>query len=499
MNKVEWETKKSVQLLLVTFTFLLFCCSTSKSINVKVLDIDFPDNWIADIPDSKPYTGKWWEIFEDSTLEKIIQNIEENSPNLKSIIQRQKMALQNARIRSAGIFPSIGSLASGTQSKQNLAGFGFADSFLNMGNQLDSSSTTPQQTDQVISFNNETYGINLNFQWEIDVWGRILNGRRAAFKDYESMTYELSYLRFSYLVKGAQIYFQCIEASEQLKLAIESYSSLVEIRDLVKDRYNRGLRSSLDYRLAETSVSTSQLLIENRKNQLMNLKRQLEIMIADYPSGKIVISNALPENLPMIPVGIPANILNRRPDVRSLLIKVEASDFRVAQARRNLLPGITLNGLAGTSTNELKEIFNNDNGVWNLGLNVTAPIFNGKMLRSAVKFQQAYSEQLKYELIQSLLNSFSEVEQLLILEKSLLIQLKALNNAVKQSGDAYALSKERYDSGVTSLESVLNSQRQYNDIRSQELTIRRTRIENRLSLLLVLGGDVKSYNEKLIN
>ena len=113
-----------------------------------------------------------------------------------------------------------------------------------------------------------------------------------------------------------------------------------------------------------------------------------------------------------------------------------------------------------------------------------------------MKLQQAFSEQLKYELVQSLLNSFSEVEQLLILEKSLLIQLKALSNAVKQSGDAYALSKERYDSGVTSLESVLNSQRQYNDIRSQELTIRRLRIENRLSLLLVLGGDVKSYNEK---
>tara|TARA_Y100000590_G_scaffold101747_1_gene115596 strand:+ start:48405 stop:49895 length:1491 start_codon:yes stop_codon:yes gene_type:complete len=496
MNKVGWATKKSAQILLFIFTLFLFCCSTTKPINVKTLDIHFPDNWVTDIPDSKPYTGKWWEIFKDTTLERIIQNVEAKSPNLKSIIHRQKIALQNARIRGASILPSMVAIGTGNKSKQNLAGFGFADSFLNMGNRTDSSSITAQQKDQVISFDNEIYGINLNFQWEIDVWGRILNGRRAAFKDYESITYELSYVRFSYLVRCAQTYFQSVEVSEQLKLAKESYSSLVEIRDIVKDRYNRGLRSSLDYRLAETSVSTSQLLIENRKNQLMSLKRQLEIMMADYPSGTIVISNGLPENLPMVPDGIPANILNRRPDVRSLLIKVEASDLRVAQAKRNLLPGITLNGSAGTSTNELKEVFNNDNGIWNLGLNITTPIFNGKRLRSAVKLQQAFSEQLKYELVQSLLNSFSEVEQLLILEKSLLIQLKALSNAVKQSGDAYALSKERYDSGVTSLESVLNSQRQYNDIRSQELTIRRLRIENRLSLLLVLGGDVKSYNEK---
>jgi len=495
MKKVDSATK----LLYFLLSFIFFGCASSKPMRIEEIDVNVPNNWSTDIPESKNYTGEWWKVFQDSSLESIVFEINRNNTDLKSILFRQQMALQNARISGANVFPNVRMGASGSGSKQNLAGFGFADAFLNMDNGQDSSSGgKEQQKDQVISFDSETYGLNLSFQWEIDIWGRILNGRRAAFKDYESMNYELAYLRFSILVRGAQTYFQNLEAYEQLNLAEESYSSLVDIRDLVQDRYNRGLRSSLDYRLAETSVSTAQLLKENRQNQLKNLKRQLEIIMGKYPSASIIISNSLPDSLPMVPIGIPANILNRRPDIRALLIKVEASDLRVAQAKRNLLPGITLTGVAGTSTKKIEEIFNDDNGIWNLGLNVVAPILNGRRLRSIVKLQQASLDQSKQELVQRLLIAFSEVEQLLVMENSLLIQLKALNNAVKQSEDAYALSKERYDKGVTTLESVLNSQRQYNDLRSQYLIIKRQRIDNRLSLLLAIGGELTN-GEKIYN
>ncbi|MDP6861955.1 MAG: TolC family protein, partial [Candidatus Marinimicrobia bacterium] len=151
------------------------------------------------------------------------------------------------------------------------------------------------------------------------------------------------------------------------------------------------------------------------------------------------------------------------------------------------------------STKDLKEIFNDDNGIWNLGLNAATPLFNGGRLRSAVKLQEAVLEQSKQELVRGLLTSFSEVEQLLDLENSLLVQLDALNNAVQQSQDAYNLSKERYDKGVTTLESVLNSQRQYNDLRSQYLTLKRQRIEYRLSLILALGGAYDPADTQMLN
>ena len=156
------------------------------------------------------------------------------------------------------------------------------------------------------------------------------------------------------------------------------------------------------------------------------------------------------------------------------------------------MPGVTINGTVGTSTQEIEKIFDEDYGVWNLGMSVTAPIFNGGRLRSIKKIQEANYENSKQDLIRGILKAFSEIEQFLDQNRSLDIQIEALNAAVKQSKDAYELSKERYDKGVTTLESVLNSQRQYNSIRSQQLTIRRLSIENRLSLVLAMGGEIKS-------
>ena len=108
--------------------------------------------------------------------------------------------------------------------------------------------------------------------------------------------------------------------------------------------------------------------------------------------------------------------------------------------------------------------------------------------------QESALEVSKKQLLKGLLNAYSEVEQLLQLEKSLLAQQEAIQSAVNQSLDAYNLSKERYDRGVTILESVLNTQRQYNNIRSQHISLSRQRIDNRLSLFLALGGDSFLYS-----
>ena len=130
-----------------------------------------------------------------------------------------------------------------------------------------------------------------------------------------------------------------------------------------------------------------------------------------------------------------------------------------------------------------------------MGINLTAPIFNGGRLKSAVKIQEATFENSKNDLIKGLLNAFSEIEQLMYFDQSLKVQINALSSGVEQSKDAYNLSKERYDKGVTTLESVLSSQRQYNSIKSQYLRLQRQSIENRLLLILALGGDFDYKNE----
>ena len=499
MKKVELETIISSRLYIYLLTIFFIGCAGKHDVRIEDLDVPVPDMWGVSIPQSEQITGDWWSYFNDLKFNTYLNNLRNESPDIKTLYQNQRMAYHSARINGASIYPAVNMSAKVDTSVQNLAGFGFADSFLNAGNGQDSTGNGQIFADEVITFGNKNYGLGLNLQWEIDIWGRLLNGRKAAYKDFEAAQYDLSYLGFSILVHGAQLYFQGRESAAQLALAQESYNSLVEIRDLVKERYEKGLRSSLDYRLAETSVATSIVTIENRKNQLKTINRQLEILIGQYPSGTLVERKVMPDNLPPVPAGIPAAVLGRRPDIRSLILKVESASHRAAQAKRNLLPGITLNGSAGTSTRQLEEILNRDHGIWTLGLNVTAPVFNGNRLRAAVKVQEASFERSKQELIRGILGAFSEIEQLLQSSESLNIQLDALETAVQQSEDAYTLSKERYDKGVTTLESVLNSQRQYNTIRSQHLTLRRQAIDNRLSLILVLGGDMNSYHTQILH
>ena len=476
--------------IITLFVFLLGCANNT-SITIEDIDIDVPDRWQTTIPDPKPLTGDWWSMFNDPKLEQFIDAIEENSPNIKTIINNRKIAFQNAKINGSGVFPTLNPSLNSSKSEQNLSGFGFGEFFSNMNGSQDSSGGTSSDN-EVITFDSESYGLSLNLQWEIDVWGRVLNGRKAAFKEYESLDYELSYLAFSTIVRSTQTYFQAIEASEQLTIAEESYASLVRIRDLVQDRFQRGIKSSLDFRLAETSVSTAKIAIEDRKNQLHLLNRNLEIISGDYPAGILISNQELPDTIPGISAGIPADIITRRPDINALVLRVEAAGLNLSQAKRNLLPGLTLNGSVGTSAKKLEDILNEDNSVWSLSAGVVSPLFNGGTLKSAVKIQESVVENAKQELLQGLLLAFSEIETILYLEESIKVKLDAISNAVSQSKSAYLLSTERYDKGITTLESVLNSQRQYNEIRSLYLSLKRQRIENRLSLLLAIGGIYES-------
>jgi NodT family efflux transporter outer membrane factor (OMF) lipoprotein len=489
MKKVNLLHNNAINLIIVLFTAFLSGCASNTLVKIEDIDVEMPKIWQTSIPSSEKITGKWWEIFDDEDLEGFILDFQKNSPDLQSIIDNKNMAYQSSKISSAGIFPSVnGSLGADT-SVQNLSGFGAIGSFLGPQSDEDSSSQNSQSSNKVVSFENSTARLGLSLQWELDIWGRLLNGRKAAQKSYEAISYDLSYIGFSTIIRATQSYFQAVEAYGQMTIAQESYDSFLEIRDLVKDRYERGLKSSLDYRLAETSVSTSKVLIESRALQLKNLNRRLEILSGKYPKGDLITGKTLPVSLPNIESVIPADLLTRRPDIRSLFLKTESEGLLLVQARRNLLPGISLNGSVGTSAQKLEDIFNDDYGIWNVGYSLTAPIFNAGKLRAAANLQESAKNKSKKDLLKGLLNAFSEVEQFLEFDESLLIQQGAINDAVQHSLDAYNLSKERYDKGLTTLESVLNTQRQYNNIRSQYLTLSRQRIENRLSLILALGGD----------
>jgi len=242
------------------------CAVTTKKDSLASVDLPIPENWESQIPNSDNFTGAWWLAFQDSTLEQFILDVRLGNPDLKSIIHKQEMALQTARLNGASIYPNLNSSFNKNNSIQNLVNFGFAESFLNGGQ--NNSNEVDESNAEVSQFEVETFGLNFSLQWEIDIWGRALNGKRAAIKDYEAQNYELSYLGFSTIIRSMQTYFEGVEAVGQLDIAQDSYNNLSEIRDMVKNRYEQGLRSSFDLRMSEAYLASSKVQIEMRKVQL---------------------------------------------------------------------------------------------------------------------------------------------------------------------------------------------------------------------------------------
>ena len=205
--------------------------------HVEDLGVSIPEAWNAPFPASEEISGKWYSAFNDPVLDSLLIRIKTESPDFKTLVQNQSIALYNAKISDAFVSPVIGIVARADTNVQNLSGFGFADSFLNSGNEGDSSGSIQEPSNGVLTFGNKNFGLGVNLQWEVDVWGRLMNGRKAAYRDFESIMYDLSYLQFSIMIRVSKLYFSAKEAASQLKLSEDSYQSLVEIRDLVKERY----------------------------------------------------------------------------------------------------------------------------------------------------------------------------------------------------------------------------------------------------------------------
>ena len=217
----------------------------------------------------------------------------------------------------------------GASRKQNLTAFGLSDDFFGGG---PDSAQSNDSGSGVTSFSSSNFGLNLTMQWELDVWGKLFNRARAASNEYQSAYYDLSFLSFSMRIQLAKLYFSTVEALEQYELSNETYNSVSELADMVAARYDKGLRSSLDLRLTKSSKASSKAQMEIRKQAYLMLVRRLESMLGKYPRGTYMVNNKLGSKLPKITIGIPSEILNRRPDIKSSLAKLQAASFKKSES-----------------------------------------------------------------------------------------------------------------------------------------------------------------------
>ena len=466
------------------FTLLFVGCSSNLSPNLKFAD-QLPETWNTPLPKEESYAGKWWEVFNDTLFNQFFSEFRDRNPDLLSISQQIESSNLLAKINGATLTPSVSATTGGGRRLQNLSAFGFSLSSLGLGGE----STDSSERDQVVSFSSDNYNATIAMQWEIDIWGKLRNQRKAAYKNFEATQNELAYLRFSLSTQFATSYYAAVEAEMQYRLAQEITASLQGVRDVVSERYGLGLTSSLDLRLAEASLANSKLQLVDRSIQKNRTLRSLESILGLYPSATIQVSAELPSSIPPIVAGIPSDLIKRRPDVIAAVNKIEAASYEHAQSKRNLFPSFSLTASGGTSASELKDVLNGDYSVWNLGANISAPIFQGRRLRNNVLLKEAQFNLAELEALKIMIRAFSEVEQALFIQHEIILQLDAVKTAEEQARAAYDLAFDRYQKGLVNLITVLNSQNQWRNSQSIKISIQNLHVNSYTGLQLALGGE----------
>lgn len=428
----------------------------------------------------------WWTTFGDPRLSSLIEESLTESFDLAGAAARVQAAEARARIAGAALTPHLDVGLDGARTRRNFIGF-----------------PIPGSDRNVLTSLNTTWGVSLNLSWEADLWGRVRSGRSAAGSDLAAARADLAGAELSLSGQTAKAYFAVLEARQQEALAAATLENRRTSAERVLRRYETGLRTALDLRLARAEVASAESVLEARRQALDEIERQLQVLAGRYPDRRFDPGDSdggpgdtLPayfEDGPEpVPAGLPAEIVSRRPDLAAAEARLAAAGFRVAEARAALYPSLRLTGSAGRSSEQIDDLLDGDFSVWSIAGGLLQPLFYGGQLRANVDLSRASFDEATALYAGQVLQALREVETTLAAEGFLADRAAALERAVEESRRAQRLAEERYLSGLTDFLSVLESQRRSFDAESQLLQVTRQRLDARVDLVLALGGGYRS-------
>lgn len=407
----------------------------------------------------------WIEELNSPVLIALVEEAELNNFGLEAARQRVRAAEAAARITNSQRLPSIG------------AGFRAG------------SSRTIATFDPMIPVEGDRFSLNLNAQWEIDVWNRLGNEYRASEAQYQASNYEFEALKLSLSGQIAKAWFNVIAANRLYELAVASAKSYSSNLDSLERRYERGIVDAFDLRLTRSQVAFSKAAAIQRRNQMDTAIRNLEVLLGRYPSAEIEATNQLPELLDTPRAGIPSELLENRPDVLAEQNRLLAALSLEKAANRNWLPSLVLTGSDGTLSNEFSELLEKDFNVWSIAADLSMALFqSGRLKAQRDQFNANQLSQLaQYK--STVLQAFREVESALRAESDLRELESQTRIAANESQLAEAQSLNLYERGLVDIISVLDTQRRSFEARSQLINIQNQRLQNRINLHVALGGD----------
>jgi multidrug efflux system outer membrane protein len=407
----------------------------------------------------------WWELYRDEELQRLIRVALEQNKDLKRAVATVDEFAARVLVAKTDFAPQMNATvnAPGFGNTRNVAFPGFPNPF--------------------------NYYIQGNLAWELDIWGRIRRSNEAALGDLFAREENRRAVILQIVAGVAQAYFELRQFDLQLEIATRTLKAWDESVKLARARFRVGYINQLDVEQFEAEQANAAARIAELKRQMVQKENEISVLLGRNPT-RITRGRALTEQVmpPLVPAGLPSDLLQRRPDVVQAELQLAAATARIGQSKADRFPKLSITGILGIASPQLNHLVANETFFGVAGASVAGPLFNAQVLGFQQEASEAQTGQAFAQYEQTILVAFREVEDALVAVTTAVEQTAAQERQVKALQTALRLANLRYTGGIANYLDVLIAQRNLFDAELSLASTRRLHLVSVVQLYKALGG-----------
>jgi multidrug efflux system outer membrane protein len=427
---------------------------------------DVPFSWVQATPTSEkvwPDAG-WWSEFGSAELTGLVAEAQASNLDLVIARARVEQADAQARIVGSSLLPTI-SARGGANENGSL---------------------------ETAAGKVRTLSANVNVSYELDFWGRNAASARAADQSLRSSVYDQETVALTTIASVASTYFELLSLRDRLRLARLNAANAEKVLVLTEKQFAAGTISKLPVMQQQTLVSSQRAQLASLEQQERQTFSALSILLGKPPQSFSIAGQSLEGvNTPSVTVGLPSELLSRRPDVKASEADLEAAQANLAAARAAYLPSISLTGDAGVASTALAGLLSGSNPAYTIGASLIQNIFRGGELIADNDLKYARREELLASYRKTALTAFADTDTALSAVRTVSMQEKAQAEATKAALESLRISELQYKAGTVDFLTVLSSQQSAYSAQDRMAQLRSERLQAAVALFKSLGGGWK--------
>lgn len=449
---------------------LLFPLTLFGQTEHKYLDHALPEAWQetdSNFQQTLPVEDNWWRNFNDPVLDSLIDVAVKQNYSVQMAADRIAMAKANLRSEQGSYAPTFG-LSAGWNRQQT------------SGNTGSLPQTTTQYADAALSMS-----------WEIDVFGSIRNRVKAQKENFAASKEEYNAVMVSLCAQVATAYINLREMQQEMQVVTQNCLSQQAVVEITKKRYETGLVSKLDVAQAQSVYYSTKASLPSLEAGIIQYTNSLAILMGLYPQDVKYLMDAprpLPDYIETVGIGIPANLLLRRPDIRSAERQVNAQAASLGASKSDWWPQVFVKGSIGFASHDIDKIANHNSLTYEIAPAISWNFFQGGKLAQATRLAKAQLDETVRQFNQTVLTSVQEVDNAMSAYKNSIKQIVALREVVNQGQQTFDLSLDLYKQGLTPFQNVLDAQRSLLSYENQLTQAKGSSLLYLIKLYQALGG-----------